>query len=91
MSYLKRILYNCNKATYLIEKRQLSKITLREAVELRIHFLGCYFCRLYDKQSKVINSMVKELFNDSITSEAKLNDKFKKELHDRIEVELNKD
>ncbi len=91
MSYLKRILYNCNKATYLIEKRQLTTITLREAIELRIHFLGCYFCRLYDKQSKVINSMIKELFNDSFSSDIKLSDTFKKELHDKIEEGLNKD
>jgi hypothetical protein len=90
MSNLKKIIYNCKQATFLIEKKSIKKLTFREAIELRIHLLGCSFCKLYKKQSRVINEMVQELFRSSVQSNIRLNDDFKKELHDRIEEELNK-
>ncbi|MCR8559207.1 hypothetical protein KXD93_16235 [Mucilaginibacter sp. BJC16-A38] len=90
MSYLKRVIYNCKQATFLIEKKSMGKISFREAIELRIHLYGCSFCRIYKKQSRVINEMVQELFRSSMQRNAKLDDGFKKELQDRIEEELNK-
>jgi hypothetical protein len=90
MSYLKRIIYNCKQATFLIEKKALTRLSFREAVELRIHLYGCSFCRIYSKQSHVINQMVQELFRNSAKPGIRLNDDFKKELQGRIEEELNK-
>jgi hypothetical protein len=90
MSNLKKIIYNCKQATFLIEKKSIKKLSFRETVELRIHLYGCSFCRLFSKQSKVINEMVQELFRDSMQSNIRLDDDFKKELQDRIEDELNK-
>ena len=90
MGYLKKIIHNCKQATYLIEKKSVSKITFRESIELRIHLFGCGFCRLFSKQSKVINEMVKELFRSSMQSEPKLDETFKKELQEMIEEELNR-
>ena len=90
MGYLKRIIYNCKQATYLIEKKSVGKITFRESIELRIHLYGCGFCRLFSKQSKMINEMVKELFHGSMQANPKLDDNFKKELQEKIEEELNR-
>jgi hypothetical protein len=90
MSYLKRIIYNCKQATLLIEKKELGKLSFREAIELRIHLHGCSFCRLYKKQSHVINKMVQELFKSSMQDSVKLDDTFKQNLRERIEEELNK-
>jgi hypothetical protein len=90
MSYLKRIIYNCKQATFLIEKKSMAKLTFRESFELRVHLLGCSFCRIYKKQSHVINQMVQELFHSSKHPDAKLDDAFKQELQGRIEEELKK-
>jgi hypothetical protein len=90
MSQLKKIQYNCKKATLLIEKKMLSRITFREHIELRIHLLGCSVCRIYGKQSRIINDMVQQLFKSSMPGEVRLDDSFKKELQERIETELNK-
>ena len=92
MNHLKKVIYNCKQATLLIEKKQLTKLSFRESIELRIHLAGCSMCKLYNKQSHVISTMVFQLFHDSIqqASTAKLDDDFKKELQDRIENELNK-
>jgi len=52
--------------------------------------MGCSVCRIYGKQSRIINDMVRQLFKSSMPGEAKLDDSFKKELQERIEIELNK-
>lgn len=89
MTLLSKIQNNCRQATFLIEKKSLARLTFRETVELRIHLYGCSFCRLFGKQSAVINDMVKELLRTS-KANVKLDDIFKRELQDRIEKELNK-
>ena len=90
MNQLKKIQYNCRQATFLIEKKLISKLTFREAIELRIHLAGCSVCVLFGKQSNMINLMVKKLLDDTSPTEIKLDDRYKKELHNRIEDELNK-
>jgi len=74
----------------LIEKKMLSRITFREHIELRIHLMGCSVCRIYGKQSRIINDTVRQLFKSSMPGEVKLDDSFKRELQERIEIELNK-
>ncbi|HEY4325992.1 MAG TPA: hypothetical protein VGN20_18525 [Mucilaginibacter sp.] len=90
MNNLKKIIFNCRQATFLIEKKSFGRISFREMIELRIHLFGCSFCRLYGKQSQAINSMVKELFRSSTKMGNRLDDHFKKDLQARIEAELNK-
>jgi len=90
MGPIKKIQYNCKKATFLIEKKMISKITFRETVELRIHLLTCGVCRLYQEQTGKINEMVRQLFNASASRDVKLDDNFKKDMQERIEEELNK-
>lgn len=90
MTTLKRIIYNCKQATFLIEKKSISRLSFREVIELRIHLYGCSFCRIYNKQSRVINDMVQRLFSSSIQKNITLDDAFKKELQEKIEEELNR-
>lgn len=91
MSHLKKIIYNCKQATLLIEKKQIQSLTFRETIELRIHLAGCSMCKLYNKQSQVINIMVKQLFHNAMQpGNITLDDDFKKDLQNRIEEELGK-
>jgi len=91
MSQLKRILNNCRQATFLIEKRQMARLSFREVIELRIHLTGCSICALYNKQSKMIHQMVIQLFHDSGSATGvHLDAGFKQDLQRRIEDELNK-
>lgn len=86
---IKKIAYNCKQATFLIEKKQLATLTLREKLELKIHLAGCSVCRTFQQQSIVINQMVKGLFHSSQPEEIKLDETFKNELQERIEKKLN--
>jgi hypothetical protein len=90
MSELKRIIYNCEKATFLIDKRMESKITFRERIELRIHLIQCDVCKLYIKQSEKINEMIKSLLKTPAGVEIRLDDTFKDELQVKIDARLNK-
>lgn len=90
MNELKKIQYNCRQATLLIEKKQISKITLREKIELSIHLAGCSICKTFEKQSIVINKMVKSLFNSTQNHNLKLDDDFKKELQKRLDEKMSK-
>lgn len=90
-SELKKIAYNCKKATFLIEKRQIGSISMREKMELKIHLAGCSVCRIFEQQSIVINKLVHDLFHEPKPNElVKLDDNFKRELQHRIEEKLNK-
>jgi hypothetical protein len=89
MDEITKIAYNCRKATFLIEKQQLSSITMREKLELKIHLAGCVVCRIFMQQSANINKMVHNLLHDDAHTKMKLNDEFKKEMKDKIEQQLN--
>ena len=89
-SPLKKIAYNCRKATLLIEKKQVGRITIRERVELKKHLAGCSMCRIFEQQSKVINKWVHDLFHQSKLDEFKLDDEFKTKMQDRIDEKLDK-
>lgn len=83
---LKKIIYNCKQATFLIEKRISGKITAAEALQLQVHLAGCSICRTYQKQSMLIV----RLFTDFQSDEPGLDDAFKMRLQERIEKEMNK-
>lgn len=90
MSYLKKIIHNCKKATFLIDKKEMGRISLREHIELRIHLVGCSFCRLYGKQSRAISEMVRQLFRSAAGTGIHLDDDFKRGLQERIDEQLDK-
>ncbi|MBB5397321.1 hypothetical protein [Mucilaginibacter sp. AK015] len=90
MNKLTKILYNCRKATFMIEKRMEQPLSFQENFELRLHLITCGVCRLYIKQSRKIDIMVKQLLKSPPPSNIRLDDNFKRELKLRIDNELNK-
>ncbi|MDZ4845109.1 MAG: hypothetical protein SH857_06115 [Chitinophagales bacterium] len=51
---------SCKKAGELIEKKNAEKLSLPESFQLRLHSAMCDICRLYEKQSKLINNLLKK-------------------------------
>lgn len=86
---LKKIAYNCHKATFLIEKKKIGKISVKEQLELKYHLAGCSVCRLFEKQSMLIDLIVKRHFSEDAKT-FKLSSTLKKELSKKIEEELKK-
>ncbi len=55
MNYL---MLSCRKATELIEKRTLVRLSFKEKVQLRMHKSMCDACTAYEKQSRKIDELL---------------------------------
>lgn len=91
MGWYKKIANNCQKATFLIEKKKLTEITPLQQIELRIHLAGCSICRLYERQSRILDRLLKQTGSGNLPQEIGLNEDFKKALHNRITQQLKKE
>lgn len=56
--------YTCQKATELIEKRNVVPLTIVEKVRLKAHLSMCAACHAYSHQSELLDTMLKKQ-NDS--------------------------
>jgi len=83
---LKNIIYNCNQATFLIEKKIAGKISAAETLQLRVHLAGCSVCKIYQQQSMLINRLLTGFSTDYF----KLDEAFKINLAKKIAEEINK-
>ena len=90
MGVIKKIQYNCRHATYLIEKRQHTALTLKERLHLVIHLSGCSVCRLFQRQSRMISRLMRGLFHAASVEDRKLDDDFKREMQEKINERLTK-
>jgi len=90
MGVIKKIQYNCRHATYLIEKRQHTSLSIKERIQLVIHLSGCSVCRLFQRQSRMINRVARELFQRSAGEQRTLDDTFKREMQERINERMPK-
>ena len=88
MGVIKKIRYDCRHATYLIEKRQHTSLTIRERFELAIHLSECSVCRVFQWQSRWINHMLRDLFHSAESPENKLDDEYKRQLQEKINERL---
>lgn len=59
------ILLSCRKATELIEKQFMVKLTLKERVQLNMHKSICDACTAYEKQSRFLNELMKKQASDT--------------------------
>lgn len=85
MNSNQKILYDCKKATLLIEKKLLSTLTIRESVNLKLHLTTCSVCRLYQSQTTLISGMINQILKRHKVSE--LDDQFKTKLQEKIDLQ----
>lgn len=67
---MKLLVLSCKKATELIEKRLLIKLSFKEKVQLRLHKSMCDACTEYEKQSKKIDELLHEHIHDHSNDKA---------------------
>jgi hypothetical protein len=88
MGRIRQIQYDCRHATFLIEKKQHTHLTIRERVQLLIHLSGCSVCRLFQQQSRWINKMIQGIFHAADGRKVQLDSDFKRQLQDKINERL---
>ena len=47
---------DCNKATFLITKKEYQRLSCTERVKLKAHLMACKYCRLFAEQTKFISN-----------------------------------
>jgi CO dehydrogenase/acetyl-CoA synthase beta subunit len=82
------LLISCQKATELIDKKSVMKLPLRENTLLHIHTSICNACKQYEKQSKIIDELLKQHFQK--TESAQVPQLTNNELKHKVFSLLNK-
>lgn len=78
-----KLMITCKEATMLsIQKAEIS-LSFSDRVRLFIHLLICQYCRLFDKQIKIIGKLISNWKTDK-----RLSDTEKTHLQNIIEKEL---
>jgi hypothetical protein len=83
-------MYDCHRATYLIEKGQHVPLSPRERIALLIHLNACSVCRLFRRQSRLINRAMHGLFKASAAHTHSLDESIKREMQEKINDRLPK-
>ncbi len=72
---IKTLILSCKKATELVEKRSIVSLSFKETVLLHVHTAICDACATYQKQSVVIDDMLKQsLHHDRLYNYPQQND-----------------
>lgn len=90
MGWYKKTIYNCRKATFLIEKKNQEGISSLQQIEVRLHLMGCSVCRLYYSQSRLVDQMLRLFYTNPLEPGPGLEDAFKKGLQEDVAKELKK-
>jgi hypothetical protein len=89
MGVIKKIQYDCRSATYLIEKGQEVRLSIGERIRLFIHLRGCSVCRLFRKQSTLINRAMRGLFHTVDSRPHSLDEAAKQAMQEKINQRLS--
>lgn len=65
MKLFRLIWLSCEKATFLITKKEEGKLTLIESVQLKLHLGICDFCIRFSQQTKFFTGRSKHLHEHS--------------------------
>lgn len=55
-----KIMLSCDTATLLITKREFTRLSCVEQLQLKIHLAGCKFCRRFKQQSEFISYAIRQ-------------------------------
>jgi hypothetical protein len=77
------LLLSCRKATLLIEKRMVTRLSLKESVQLKLHKSMCDACIAYEKHSRKIDELLSSKLHDhnnhhQVVSNPKLKERINK-------------
>lgn len=77
-----KFMISCKEATMIVVKKAEIKVTFSERLKLFLHLIICQYCRLFEKQNKII---------DKIVSNWKTNKKLSLEHKNAIKLAVEKE
>lgn len=76
------LMLSCVKASELIDKKSLIKLSWKEKLQLNMHTAMCDGCKAYEKQSYLLDNMLHK--HTHIHDESSVSQKVNTELKDKI-------
>ena len=58
---MNKMMLSCKKATQLVEKKWVVKLTLQENLQLKLHTTMCSACKEYQKKSRIIEKALERM------------------------------
>jgi hypothetical protein len=55
------MMLNCDKATFLISKKDIKPLTITENLQLKIHLMSCKYCQRFSDQSGIISNQISSI------------------------------
>ena len=55
------MMLSCDNATFLMTKKDYQKLKCKENLQLRMHLMGCKFCRAFNKQNAILSEHLAKL------------------------------
>ena len=85
------VMLSCDKATFLLTKKEIGNITFIEVLKLKIHLLSCKYCHRFAQQSTFITKQIHSLsIIDPNNLKLKLTDEQKICMQHNIDNQLSK-
>lgn len=84
---------SCEQAAFLVSKKQHVRLNLRESISLRVHFMMCKICKIYEKEIRLISEKIRAFRRtekSGMEPHVKLPEEKKQELSQRLKNALNK-
>lgn len=75
---------SCKKATELIEKRLVTKLTTVEQIQLKMHTVVCSNCSTYESQSDIIENCIAQI-HQPVKKPMKLSSERKEQILKQLE------
>ncbi len=58
------MMISCYDATFLISKTEIDRISTKDKINLKLHLMGCKYCRRYKNQVRLISETIKKAKNN---------------------------
>lgn len=55
------VMLSCHESTLLLTKNEYQKLLAKENMQLKMHLMGCRFCRAFDKQNKILTEKIHQI------------------------------
>ena len=84
------VMLNCDKATYLLSKRETEKLKCAERIKLRMHLVSCKYCRMFAQQTRYITKQIRTFAEiDPNNLSLALTEAQKHNLQEAVDEQLN--
>ena len=53
-----RVMLSCDTASFYITKKEYQKLKCHKNIQLKMHLMGCKFCRSFNRQNAILSEKI---------------------------------